>query len=102
MGADVELLGLFWTASGPVELRAGRERSLFDKAVDETVDHRRLPREGKLDLPGSIRMCQEHGATGPWGVEVFSHELRHQPMDVIFRRAYETTAAQFGHERSAA
>ena len=32
---------------------------------------------------------------GPWGVEVLSEDLRNRPMPEIFRRAYETTAAQF-------
>jgi hypothetical protein len=27
---DVELVGLYWTLSGPVEVHAGREWSLFD------------------------------------------------------------------------
>ena len=27
---DVELLGLYWTVSGPVEVHVGREWSLFD------------------------------------------------------------------------
>ena len=40
------------------------------------------------------------GYPGPWGVEVLSEELRNNPLDVIFRRAYEATAAQFGPERS--
>ena len=30
MGADVDLLGLYWTVSGPVEVHFGREWSLFD------------------------------------------------------------------------
>ena len=30
MGADVDLLGLYWTVSGPVEVHVGREWSLFD------------------------------------------------------------------------
>jgi sugar phosphate isomerase/epimerase len=68
--------------------------------IDETVNHRRLPGEGEFDLAGYIRVCREHGYAGPWGVEVLSEELRNQPLDVIFRRAYETTAAQFGYERS--
>ena len=32
MGEDVELLGLYWTVSGPVEVHVGREWSLFDWA----------------------------------------------------------------------
>jgi hypothetical protein len=31
---------------------------------------------------------------------VLSEELRNNPIDVIFRRAYDTTASQFGNERS--
>jgi len=32
VGADVELLGLYWTVSGPVEVHYGREWSLFSWA----------------------------------------------------------------------
>jgi len=35
------------------------------------------------------------GYPGPWGVEVLSEELRNLPMEEIFKRAYETTSAQF-------
>ena len=28
--ADVELVGLYWTVSGPVEVHVGREWSTFD------------------------------------------------------------------------
>jgi len=82
-----------------VELSDGRRDSM-DDLVDETVNHRELPGEGEFDLPGYVEACRDHGYPGPWGVEVLSEALRNQPIDVIFRRAYETTAAQFGHERS--
>jgi sugar phosphate isomerase/epimerase len=72
----------------------------MDDLVDETVNHRALPGEGELDLRSYIEACSEHGYTGPWGVEVLSEELRNNPIDVIFRRAYETTAAQLEKERS--
>ena len=72
----------------------------MDDPVDETVNHRRLPGDGEFDLHGYVDVARDHGYAGPWGVEVLSEELRNQPMDVIFRRAYETTAAQFGSERS--
>ena len=72
----------------------------MDDLVDETVNHRALPGEGELDLRSYIEACSEHGYTGPWGVEVLSEELRNNPIDVIFRRAYEATAAQLQHERS--
>ena len=82
-----------------VELSDGRLENM-DDLVDETVNHRRLPGEGEFDLPAYVNVCRDSGYAGPWGVEVLSEELRNQPMDVIFRRAHDTTAAQFGHERS--
>lgn len=82
-----------------IELSDGRLESM-DDLVDETVNHRALPGEGEFDVRGYVDACLDHGYTGPWGVEVLSDELRNNPIDVIFRRAYETTAAQFGHERS--
>src|SRR3954452_8187111 len=77
-----------------VELSDGRREDM-DDLVDETVNHRRLPGEGELDVPAYVDACREHGYPGPWGVEVLSEELRNLPMDEIFRRAYETTSAQF-------
>ena len=82
-----------------VELSDGRRESM-DDLVDETVNHRELPGEGEFDIPAFVDACEGHGYPGPWGVEVLSEALRNNPIDVIFRRAYETTAAQFGHERS--
>ena len=84
-----------------VELNDGRLQDMPD-LVDETVNHRLLPGEGEFDVRGYVEVCQDQGYPGPWGVEVLSEELRDHPMDVIFRRAYETTAAQFEHERSSA
>ncbi len=84
-----------------VELSDGRLDDMEDR-VDETVNHRALPGEGEFDVRGYVEACTDHGYPGPWGVEVLSEELRSNPIDVIFRRAYETTAAQFEHERSSA
>jgi sugar phosphate isomerase/epimerase len=77
-----------------VELSDGRREDMPD-LVDETVNHRRLPGEGELDVPAYVEACREAGYEGPWGVEVLSEELRSLPMEEIFRRAYETTSAQF-------
>jgi sugar phosphate isomerase/epimerase len=77
-----------------VELSDGRRENM-DDLVDETVNHRRLPGEGELDVVAYVEACREHGYPGPWGVEVLSEELRNLPIDEIFRRAYETTSAQF-------
>ena len=79
---------------GWVELSDGRRENM-DDLVDETVNHRRLPGEGELDVAAYVEACRDHGYPGPWGVEVLSEELRNLPMEEIFRRAYETTSAQF-------
>jgi sugar phosphate isomerase/epimerase len=89
-----------------VELSDGRRDDMPD-LVDETVNHRNLPGEGELDVRGYVEACLDHGYAGPWGVEVLSQELRSNPISLIFRRAYEATAAQFDpaqfeHERSSA
>jgi sugar phosphate isomerase/epimerase len=82
-----------------IELSDGRLVDL-DDLVDETVNHRNLPGEGEIDVPAYVAAAGAHGYPGPWGVEVLSEELRNNPIDVIFRRAYDATAAQFGQERS--
>jgi sugar phosphate isomerase/epimerase len=84
-----------------IELSDGQIASRED-LVDETINHRRLPGEGEFDIRAYIRACEEHGYAGPWGVEVLSEELRNNPIDVIFRRTYDTTASQFDAERSEA
>jgi sugar phosphate isomerase/epimerase len=82
-----------------VELSDGRRDDMAD-LIDETVNHRALPGEGEFDVRAYVEACIDHGYPGPWGVEVLSEELRNNPIDVIFRRAYGATAAQFGPERS--
>ncbi|MGB0091399.1 MAG: sugar phosphate isomerase/epimerase [Solirubrobacteraceae bacterium] len=77
-----------------VELSDGQRENLPDP-VDETVNHRRLPGEGEFDIQGYVEVCRELGYAGPWGVEVLSEELRNRPIEEQFKRAYETTAAQF-------
>ena len=84
-----------------VELSDGFSENMED-VVDETINHRRLPGEGEFDVRAYVEAARDHGYAGPWGVEVLSEELRNNPIDVIFRRAYDATAAQFGHERSSA
>ena len=77
-----------------VELSDGPVEYMPDP-IDEVINHRRLPGEGEFDIPGYIEACQAVGYDGPWGVEVLSEELRNLPMEEEFKRAYETTAAQF-------
>jgi len=84
-----------------VELSDGQIENMADP-VDEVINHRALPGEGEFDIGGYVDACRDHGYRGPWGVEVLSEELRNNPIEVIFRRAYDTTIAQFSPERSAA
>jgi sugar phosphate isomerase/epimerase len=82
-----------------IELSDGQLQNM-DDPIDEVVNHRQLPGEGEFDLRAYIAVCEDCGYAGPWGVEVLSEDLRNNPIDVIFRRAYETTASQFANERS--
>ena len=84
-----------------VELSDGRFENMEDE-VDEVINHRNLPGEGEFDIRGYVEACQDHGYPGPWGVEVLSEELRNNTIETIFRRAYDATISQFGHERSSA
>ena len=77
-----------------IELSDGQREDMADP-VDETINHRRLPGEGEFDVAAYVDVCRDMGYPGPWGVEVLSEELRNLPMDEIFKRAYETTSAQF-------
>jgi sugar phosphate isomerase/epimerase len=79
---------------GWVELSDGQYENLPDP-IDEVVNHRRLPGEGEFPIAACVEVCREIGYRGPWGVEVLSEELRNLPIEQIFDRAYETTAAQF-------
>ncbi|MBV8998086.1 MAG: sugar phosphate isomerase/epimerase [Solirubrobacterales bacterium] len=78
-----------------VELSDGPVKYM-DDPIDEVINHRRLPGEGEFDIPGYIEACRAIGYDGPWGVEVLSAALRALPMEEAFKRAYETTVAQFG------
>ena len=84
-----------------VELSDGQIENMADP-VDEVINHRALPGEGEFDIRGYVDACRDHGYPGPWGVEVLSEELRNNPIAVIFRRAYDTTIAQFEAEGSSA
>jgi sugar phosphate isomerase/epimerase len=77
-----------------VELSDGQYETMEDP-IDETINHRRLPGEGEFDIPGYLDALRQVGYGGPWGVEVLSAELRSLPIAEEFRRAYETTLAQF-------
>jgi sugar phosphate isomerase/epimerase len=78
---------------GWFELSDGHYRNLPDP-VDETVNHRALPGEGEFPIRDYVSAARDTGYGGPWGVEVLSEQLRALPIEQIFDRAYETSAAQ--------
>jgi sugar phosphate isomerase/epimerase len=77
-----------------IELSDGQVENMPD-VRHESANQRRLPGEGEFDLPAYIRVCQEIGYRGPWGVEVLSEELRSLPIEQMFDRAHQTTVSQF-------
>ncbi len=79
---------------GWVELSDGQYENLPDP-IDEVVNRRKLPGEGEFPIAEYVEACRQVGYAGPWGVEVLSEELRNLPIEDEFKRAYETTAAQF-------
>ena len=58
-----------------IELSDGQFADM-DDPIDEVINHRNLPGEGEFDIKGYVKVCQDHGYPGPWGVETLSEELR--------------------------
>jgi sugar phosphate isomerase/epimerase len=79
---------------GWIELSDGQYEWMEDR-IDEVVNRRKLPGEGEFDIRGYVQVALDIGYSGPWGVEVLSEDLRALPFDEMFRRAYESAAAQF-------
>jgi sugar phosphate isomerase/epimerase len=77
-----------------VELSDGRFEWMEDR-VEETTKFRKLPGEGEFDIRGYIRAAQEAGYDDAWGIEVLSDELRAEPIDEMYRNAFEAAMSQF-------
>jgi sugar phosphate isomerase/epimerase len=78
---------------GWFELSDGQWENMPDP-VNETINHRALPGEGEFPIRDYVAAARDAGYEGPWGVEVLSEKLRRLPIDQIFDRTYETSAAQ--------
>jgi sugar phosphate isomerase/epimerase len=63
----------------------------MEDILDETLNHRRLPGEGCIDLPGILRNLQSQGAQLVYDVEVFQDSLRHLPTNERARLMFEST-----------
>lgn len=77
-----------------VELSDGQLENMADGSRETTM-YRKLPGEGEFDVRGYIKVLQELGYPGPWGVEVLSVELRALPLPVMYDRTYQTSISQF-------
>jgi sugar phosphate isomerase/epimerase len=77
-----------------VELSDGRREWMEDR-IEETTRFRRLPGEGEFDIRGYIRAAREAGYEDAWGIEVLSDELRAEPIDEMYRHAFEAAMSQF-------
>jgi sugar phosphate isomerase/epimerase len=78
---------------GWVELSDGQYEDMEDQ-LDEVINRRKLPGEGEFDIRGYVEVARDMGYAEPWGVEVLSEDLRALPLDEMYRRSYETAAAQ--------
>ena len=79
---------------GWVELSDGQYETMEDP-LDEVINRRKLPGEGEFDIRGYVEVALDMGYAEPWGVEVLSEDLRALPIDEMYRRSYESAAAQF-------
>jgi sugar phosphate isomerase/epimerase len=77
-----------------VELSDGKYEWMEDR-IEETTRFRKLPGEGEFDIRGYIRAAQEMGYDDAWGIEVLSDELRAEPIDEMYRHAFEASMSQF-------
>ncbi|NIZ92276.1 sugar phosphate isomerase/epimerase family protein [Kineococcus rubinsiae] len=67
---------------------------------EDTRDRRRYCGEGAQDVPGFIRVLEQLGYRGPWGVEILSDEHRAAPLDEGLARARSTTLRCFEAARA--
>ena len=61
----------------------------------ETTQHRQFCGEGEFDMDGLLAAVRSIGYDGPYGVEVINKANRSLPLDVVARKAWDTTMAQF-------
>jgi sugar phosphate isomerase/epimerase len=77
-----------------VELSDGKLEWMEDH-IEETTRFRKLPGEGEFDIRGYIRAAQDAGYDDAWGIEVLSDELRAEPIEQMYRHAFDATMSQF-------
>jgi sugar phosphate isomerase/epimerase len=68
---------------------------------EDTIDRRLLPGVGSLDVPGFVRVMEDLGWDGHWGVEVISAEHRRLPCSDGLKAAFQATQRVFAEAASA-
>lgn len=63
--------------------------------MEDTLDRRRLPGQGDLDVPAFLRAIAATGYDGLYGVEILSEEMRRMVPREAAQAAYAATMAQF-------
>jgi sugar phosphate isomerase/epimerase len=61
----------------------------------EPIVNRNFCGEGEFDIQGFIAAVNKTGYTGPWGVEIFSQQLVHLPLEELATRSFNTAINQF-------
>jgi len=69
--------------------------AIVESLFNDSTHHRKFCGEGELDVPEFIQQIVDIGYRGPWGVELISAQIRKLPLDVVAKRAFDTTMAQF-------
>jgi sugar phosphate isomerase/epimerase len=93
--ADVSRIPLRYLIN--VELNDG---ALPGSPIYDPSKERRFCGEGDFDIKGFIQCVRQTGYTGPWAVEVFSHELAGLSLEALNTRAFTTTMAEFEDEEN--
>ena len=68
--------------------------AIVESLFNDSTHHRKFCGEGELDVPEFIQQIVDIGYRGPWGVELISAQIRKLPLDVVAKRAFDTTMAQ--------
>ena len=68
--------------------------------LEDTVNERRFPGEGALNVQAFVDEIKKIGYRGPWGVEMLSTEFRKLPLVIATQRAYDTSIRFLNNEVS--
>lgn len=60
--------------------------------IADTLNGRRLPGEGELNIQGFVDAIKSTGYDGVWGVEILSSEYRKRPIEEAVPDAFRTTS----------